>query len=129
MDNDTRSKTTHLPDSELEIMQIIWQEKPPVSRMTIEDRLSKTHRLASTTVLTLLTRLCDRGFLSVKKEKRTNMDTPQVSEKDYLASESRNLFTRLYRSSTRTFAAALCDSGISREDLDELREMLEKGAL
>ena len=57
-----------LPESELEIMQIIWNETTPVSRMTIESALSKTHPLAPTTILTLLTRLCEKGFLSLQKE-------------------------------------------------------------
>ena len=51
-----------LPERELEIMQIIWRETPPVSRMTVEDALQKAHSLAPTTILTLLTRLCGKGF-------------------------------------------------------------------
>ena len=69
-----------LPESELEIMQIIWQEKMPVSRMTIESVLHKTHPLAPTTILTLLTRLCDKGFLSLRKDGRTNLYEPLITE-------------------------------------------------
>ena len=45
-----------LPESELEIMQIIWKEPAPVSRILIEERLQQEHPLAPTTILTLLTR-------------------------------------------------------------------------
>ena len=65
-----------LPESELEIMQIIWKNPAPVSRMTIEDALQKIHPLAPTTILTLLTRLCEKGFLSLEKDGRTNLYTP-----------------------------------------------------
>ncbi len=65
-----------LPESELEIMQIIWKEEPPVSRMTVERELRKEHPLAPTTILTLLTRLCDKGFLLLKKEGRSNLYEP-----------------------------------------------------
>ena len=118
-----------LPESELEIMQIIWDKTTPVSRMAIEETLSKTHPLAPTTILTLLTRLCEKGFLSLKKEGRTNLYEPLITEKEYLAAESRSFLDRLFHGSVAGFATALCDSGIKREELEELRRLLEKGEL
>lgn len=116
-----------LPESELEIMQIVWRNPSPVSRMTIEDTLQKVHPLAPTTILTLLARLCEKGFLMLEKDGRTNLYTPLVSERDYLASESRSFLDRMFNGSVAGFAAALCDSGIKREELEELRRLLEKG--
>ena len=115
-----------IPESELEIMQIIWAEPAPVSRMTIEQALEKIHPLAPTTILTLLTRLCEKGFLSLEKEGRTNLYRPLIKQKDYLASESRSFLDRMFGGSVAGFATALCDSGIDKEDLEELRKMLEK---
>ena len=118
-----------IPESELEIMQIIWHEAAPVSRMTIENVLHKTHPLAPTTILTLLTRLCDRGFLSLRKDGRTNLYEPLITEKEYLAVESRSFLDRLFHGSVAGFATALCDSGVKKEELEELRRLLEKGEL
>ena len=118
-----------LPESELEIMQIIWKETAPVSRITIENALQRTHPLAPTTILTLLTRLCEKGFLLLKKEGRTNLYEPLVAEKEYLAAESRSFLDRLFHGSVAGFATALCDSGIKKEELEELRQLLEKGGL
>lgn len=118
-----------LPESELEIMQIIWREPAPVSRMTVEHALQKVHPLAPTTILTLLTRLCEKGFLALEKEGRTNRYTPLISEREYLAAESRSFLNRLFGGSVAGFAAALCDSGIKREELEELEELLKKGEL
>lgn len=118
-----------LPESELEIMQIIWEETAPVSRMTIETALQSIHPLAPTTILTLLTRLCEKGFLSLKKEGRTNLYEPLITEKEYLAAESRSFLDRLFHGSVAGFATALCDSGIKKEELEELRQLLEKGEL
>ena len=118
-----------LPESELEIMQIIWRETAPVSRAVIEHTLSEKHPLAPTTILTLLTRLCDKGFLSQKKAGRTNVYEPLITEKDYLASESRLFLDRLFNGSVANFAVALCDSGIKKEEVEELRRLLEKGEL
>ena len=118
-----------LPESELEIMQIIWKETGPVSRAVIEYALNEKHPLAPTTILTLLTRLCDKGFLSQKKEGRTNLYEPMITEKDYLASESRLFLDRLFNGSVANFAAALCDSGVKKEEVEELKRLLEKGEL
>lgn len=123
------TKMKQLPESELEIMQIIWHETVPVSRMTIEITLNKTHPLAPTTILTLLTRLCEKGFLSQTKEGRTNLYEPLISEKDYLAAASRSFLDRLFHGSVAGFATALCDSGIGKEELEELKRLLEKGEL
>ena len=115
-----------LPDSELELMQIIWKLEYPVSRPDIEKNLPENHQLAATTILTLLTRLCEKGFLKVEKQGKTNLYTPLIAEKDYLAGESRNILNRLYGGSLKAFAMSLVDSGVSREEIDELRKMLEE---
>ncbi len=118
-----------LPDSELEVMQIIWQCEPPVSRSAIEETLNKQKNLAPSTILTFLSRLCDRGFLRTERKGRTNLYTPLVSHKEYLAQESRRLLDRLYGGSLSAFAVSLCDSGITREELQALRAILNEEPL
>ena len=118
-----------LPESELEIMQIIWKKSAPVSRVDIEYALQETHPLAPTTILTLLTRLCEKGFLSLKKEGRSNLYKPLITEKEYLATESRSFLDRVFHGSVASFATALCDSGVTKEELEELRRLLEEGGL
>ena len=123
-------RDTHtLPDGELEIMQIVWQYAPPVSRSTIEEALRAHRALAPSTILTFLSRLCDRGFLRVARSGRTNLYTPLVSQKEYLAGESRRLLDRLYGGSLSAFAVSLCDSGVTKAELEELRTLLEEDAL
>lgn len=122
-------KTRRLPDSELELMQAIWHCEPPVSRNEIEAHLSKERKLAPTTILTFLTRLCEKGFLSVERHGKINCYTPLISEKEYLAQESRSILDRLYGGSLKAFATSLVDAGISREELGALRELLEEGRL
>ena len=120
-------KHKHLPDGELEVMQIIWGLEPPVSRNDIE--LVDNGRHAPTTLLTFLQRLVDKGFLKMEKQGRSNSYTPLIKRQDYLAQESSSFFSRLCGGSVQAFATALQDSGISREELDELRRLLEEGRL
>ena len=118
-----------LPDAELEVMQAIWSCNPPVSRTEIEDILYKTHPMAITTLLTLLTRLAEKGFISIDKNGRRSYYTPCVSKDEYLANQSKNFFEKLCGSSVSTFASALCSSGLSREEIAQLRDLLERDAL
>lgn len=116
-----------LPDGELEVMQAVWDCQPPVSRHALEEKLGGVH--APTTVLTLLSRLAEKGFLAVDKQGRGNVYTPLVTRQDYLAAQSRRFLDTLCRGSLGVFAAALCDSGLSKEDIEELRALLDKGGL
>ena len=85
--------------------------------------------MAPTTLLTLLTRLENRGFLSVEKVGRRSVYTPLVSQADYLASQSKTFVEKLFGGSMSAFASALCHSGLSRAELQELRRLLEEGEL
>ena len=118
-----------LPDAELEVMQAIWACEPPVARADIEEILYKTHPMAMTTLLTLLTRLGEKQFITIEKNGRRSYYTPCVSRQDYLASQSKTFVEKLCGGNLSTFAAALCSSGLTKEELAELRGMLERGTL
>lgn len=116
-----------LPDTELEVMQALWASDTPTSRAQLEERLAQTHPMATTTLLTLLSRLSEKGFVRVDKEGRKSLYAPLVTREDYLAAQSRSFIQKLCGGSLSTFASALCDSGLSKEELEELRELLKEG--
>ena len=118
-----------LPDAELEVMQAVWECTPPVSRTDIEAILQESHPMAPTTLLTLLTRLSEKGFLKIEKTGRRSQYIPLVKKDRYLAEQSRRFLDKLCGGSLSAFATALCDSGLTREEIDELRDLLEKGNL
>lgn len=116
-----------LPDTELEVMQALWASDTPVPRAQLEEHLAQTHPMATTTLLTLLSRLSEKGFVRVDKEGRKSLYAPLVTREDYLAAQSRSFIQKLCGGSLSTFASALCDSGLSKEELEELRELLKEG--
>lgn len=118
-----------LPDSELAVMQAVWECTPPVSRTALEEKLLPTYPMAQTTLLTLLTRLAQKGFLTIEKQGRANFYLPTVTRDAYLADQSRRFVDQLCGGSISLFASALCDSGLSREELEQLCKLLEEGGL
>ena len=123
------NRIRRLPDAEQEVMQAIWACQSPVARTDIENILFKEHPMAMTTLLTLLTRLSDKGFITITKNGRRSYYTPLISQEDYLASQSKTFFEKLCGRNISTFAAALCDSGLTKEEIAELRSLLERDEL
>ena len=124
-----KTEIRRLPDAELEVMQAIWACEPPVSRTDIDEILRDTHPMAQTTLLTVLTRLSEKGFVEIRKEGRSARYIPVVAKQDYLAQQSRRFVEKVCKGSLPAFAAALCDSGLTKDELAQLRELLERGAL
>ena len=115
-----------LPDAELAVMQALWACEAPAGRSDLEGILQGTHPMAATT---LLSRLADKGFVRSEKLGRSARYTPLVSQEDYLAGQSRRFLDQLCGGSLSTFANALCSSGLTRRELDELRDLLNGGKL
>ncbi len=116
-----------LPDSELELMMIIWDAGKPVTRTEIEERLPRERRLSATTILSFLSRLEEKGFVRVQKDGRSNVYEPLIQKEAYLRAESRSIWKRLYQNSIGNFMAALGQGDdLTEQDLDELQEFLDR---
>lgn len=118
-----------LPDGELVVMQAVWQCATPAARADIAEKLLSHHPMAHTTLLTLLSRLTEKGFLITQKVGRENRYSPTVTQEAYLAAQSRRFVDQLCGGNMSVFASALCDSGLSKEELAQLRQLLEEGTL
>jgi BlaI family penicillinase repressor len=122
-------KKHRLPDAELEVMQLLWACEPPVARATVEAEMQKLRPMAQTTLLTLLSRLAEKGFVRIEKQGRSSVYTPLVAREDYQARQSKRFLDQVFGGSIPAFASALTASGIPKEDLAELRRLLEEGKL
>lgn len=117
-----------LPEAELEVMMIVWEAEKSVNSEYIMEKLKGIKEWKRTTLLNLLTRLCDRGYLECKKNGKINFYTPLIEEKEYLDSESKVFFNKFHKNSLKSLVASLYDSkSVSKEDLEELEEFI-KGA-
>lgn len=114
-----------LPDAELAVMQAVWAQSGEVGRADIEVALA-SYGWSANTLNTYLTRLCEKGFLTSRREGRNNLYTPLVSRDKYLEFESRSVLKRLYGGSLGSFVAALnAEQPLEQREIDELRQFLD----
>ena len=115
-----------LPDTELEVMKALWASGPDTPRAQLESALAR-FGWAGNTINTYLTRLCDKGYLSARREGRSNFYTPLVSQEKYREFDSRSVLQRLYGGSLGSFVAALtAEKPLAQSEIDELRRYLDK---
>ena len=116
-----------LPDSELDIMLVLWNGTPPMTRPEIEKVINKNKNIAPTTILSLLTRLEAKKFVEVTKQGKMNLYTPLVSQSDYQANESQSVLEKLYGNSLKKFVTSLYQGKkMSSEEVQDLSNFLKE---
>lgn len=125
-------KFVKLPESELLVMQIIWEmERRGVTEINATEMFAmfpeKIGHLKLTTVLTLLTRLHGKGFISVEKRGRNNCYSSLISESKYNRAAAADFVATVCGGDAGRLVSALCTGGvIRREDVDKLRRIIEE---
>lgn len=119
-------KISKLPDTELEIMKVVWNNPTPISTSEVKTILDKERTWNIGALQTLLNRLITRGFLEGGKDGKNKTYIPLVDENVYLAIENKSFLQRLNGNSVTKFVAALYyNNAISEKDLKELTEFIE----
>ena len=117
-------------DSELELMKIVWNNGGAVLYADIMEELAKTGRTRQkNTVITLLSRLVEKGLLRTNKIGRRNEYTAIVSETDYQTAQTQTLLNKLYDGNVKGLVSALIQRDMLTEaDYEELKQFWEGGA-
>ena len=115
-----------LSESELDVMLVVWRAQEALDTGEVARRLQKGWKIQAVQVV--LGRLVKKGYLSCEKTGRLNYYTPLVTEADYRAAETETFVEKLYRNSPKSLIAALVQSQpLSKEDLEEIRALLDRG--
>lgn len=120
-----KANTKRLPDAEFTVMKAIWSQEPPVTSHTIMELLGDDISWKPQTLLTMLARLTEKGFLNSERVGRERCYTPIISEKEYLEVETGNFLERYAGNSLGKLVKTLYAEGdMTQEDIDELRAWL-----
>lgn len=82
-----------LGELESEIMEIIWRQKDAVAVKDITEILSKKRQIAYTTVMTIMTRLANKGVLIRHLSGPSYLYKPKVTKEQFIAKAVHTIFS------------------------------------
>ena len=78
---------------ESKVMEIIWKQKKPVPVKVAFDILYKKRPIAYTTVMTIMTRLVDKGLLTRDLQGQKYLYKPKLAKKQFIAYAVHGIFS------------------------------------
>jgi BlaI family transcriptional regulator, penicillinase repressor len=114
-----------ISEAEWKVMKLLW-EKSPQPAYDIIQALAEKEKWHPNTIKTLLARLTRKKVLTTRKYKNLFLYFPKVSAEECLQAESQNFLDRLFDGSVKPLLVHFARTKkLSKEDLDELRRILE----
>lgn len=133
-DSYTGSKTVYMEnnklpqptESELEILQTLWQHGPCTVRF-VNEELNKQREIGYTTTLKLMQIMLEKGLVSRNTESRTHIYQAVVSE----SHTQKQLLTKFMDKAFRGSAASLVMQALgnhkaSKRELEEIKALIEQ---
>jgi len=116
-----------LPDTEFEIMKVVWANEPPITTNIIMEQLGKKRGWKAPTVISLMLRLVEKGFLRTEKNGKERTYFPLVAKEDYLKFETGNFMRLYHENSFLSFVNTLYDGKqLSNHDIEELMKWVKE---
>jgi len=117
-------KTIKLFDSELKVMEIIW-EKESVSAKEISTILADTIGWNKNTTYTIIKKLIEKE--AIHREEPNFICTSRIKKAQVQSEETNSLIDKLYQGSKKMFFATfLQNEKLSKEELEELKKMIDE---
>lgn len=109
-----------LPDTEYEVMKAVWDNTPPVTTTMIMEQIGNEHGWPVPALITMLTRLNEKGFLYSEKKGKMRYYYPLIKKADYIEFATRDFMQKYHNDSFTSFYSTYYDVRmISDEALDK----------
>jgi BlaI family penicillinase repressor len=113
-------------DAELEILTVLWALGESTVR-EVYDALSALKSTGYTTILKQMQVMTEKGLLERNERFRSHIYTPRLSQEETQQLLAENLMSRAFEGSTKNLIlGALSARKASREDIEELRKLLDE---
>lgn len=120
-------KIKKLPDAEFAIMKVVWMNEPPITTSVIMEQLGNQKAWKAQTVISLMLRLVERGFLRTEKKGKERTYFPLISKEEYLTFETGNFVRQFHDNSVLHLVSTLYDDkALSDEDIAELAQWVKE---
>lgn len=114
-----------LPESELEIMLIIWRHGEKVSTSDIMNCVERGQSVQL--IQSYLKRLEEKKFVLVEKLGRLNFYTPIVKLDDYRNQQTTDFIGNFYdKSAVNLFVSLVKNKKISQEEQEKIKQFIER---
>ncbi|MBP3800767.1 MAG: BlaI/MecI/CopY family transcriptional regulator [Clostridia bacterium] len=115
-----------ITDAELEIMQVLWENKE-CNLAEIIEKLSVNEEKNKNTIKTLIHRLTQKGAIESKKiNSKEVIYIPKVSERKYIKKESNNFLDKVFNGNINKLLLNFVeDKKVSKEELQKLIDIME----
>ncbi len=121
-----RKQSETLTEAELRIMNVLWLRGSGTVQ-EILDSLTQKPALAYNSVLTTIRVLERKGYVEHSKDGRAHVYAALVGRKEATRSEIQHLIGRFFKNSHEQLVLNILEEqGIDAEELNRLREMLER---
>jgi len=112
-----------ISDYELELMKIIWSNNGTAMYADIVKGLNeKGFTWTKNTIITLLSRLTEKGVLTTKKSGRRNIYVSVVEENHYQGEQVENFLNKIFEGNTKGLVSALIERDLlTASDYNELK--------
>jgi BlaI family penicillinase repressor len=116
-----------LGTAELEVLRTLWDEGPATVREVMNHLHGRGRKVAYTTVLTFLTRLEQKGFVTSDKSGLAYVYRPRVTREKVSRSRLKALLEELYDGAAAPLVLQLVrERRLSRRDIAELQRLIEE---
>ena len=113
-------------DSELEIMQVLW-EKGPLTVREVNDLLNRERRVGYTTTLKIMQIMTDKQMLTRDTGQRSHIYSPTVNPEEVQTNILDHVIRTAFRGNTSNMVLrALGHHRASQEEMNEIKAMIEK---
>lgn len=110
-----------LPDAEVDIMKVVWANDPPITTPIIMEQLGKEKEWKIQTVVSLMLRLVERGYLRTEKRGKERTYYPLIGKEKYLKFETGNFMRQYHDSSLFNLINTLYDGeALTDGEIDDL---------
>ncbi|KUG06723.1 BlaI/MecI/CopY family transcriptional regulator [Solirubrum puertoriconensis] len=121
----TKKNIPRPTESELEILQVLWQQGPSTVRF-VNDELSKRRDVGYTTTLKLLQLMHEKGIVTRDDSSRTHVYRAALREQETQGMLIDRLLDAAFGGSAlKLVQQALGNRQTSREELDQIRNLLD----
>jgi BlaI family penicillinase repressor len=115
-----------ISDAEWQVMKVLWEKSPVNANYIVEKLTAETHWKPKT-IRTLINRLSTKKIVGFDKQGRQYMYYPLLLEEECVKLETRSFLNRIRSGSLKPMLAAfLEEESLSKEEIDELKNILDK---